>query len=303
MIELAFGESSAGGLKLAKSRKQGDRISGADAESRGTRKELCNASKPRTWSGITMGGSPTDVVALTLALDIGDISDMTTGINARQKLLDTLFADFPGVSDGIVGTNQHALARLKEVKATLEPVRMWVCAGNPAELCGLYLVCHLLFDARTPLSVVRIPEQIEKDNGIVSYRHTGEIIPEDLGAYTAYEEPISELQRCVYANWWRGLVQENAPLRAVINGTLMSVPEDFYDFALRANIPDGEFKVAQLIGNTLGHIPGIGDRWLFLRVQAMSRSGELITVSEATEDHPYSEVVRRNDAVPVRHDF
>ncbi len=293
MIELAFNESSAGGLKLAKSRKQGDRLSGAAGIFGGTRKEQREARKARNWSGITMGGSPMDVEALTLALDIGDISDMDTGINARQKLLEELFADFPGVPDRIGETNKHALARLQEAKATLEPVRMWICAGNPEELCGLYFVCHLLAAALTHLSVVRVPE-IEKDNGIIRYRHSGEIIPEAFGAYTVYEEPISELKRSVYANTWIGLVRENAPLRAVINGSLRGVPKDFYDFALRANMPDGEFKIAQLIGKTLGQIPGVGDRWLFLRIQAMLGSGELITVSAATEDHPYSEVVKRS---------
>ncbi|WP_425804857.1 DUF3658 domain-containing protein [Desulfitobacterium sp. Sab5] len=294
MIELVFGESPVGGLKLAKSMKLGDRISGAVGIFGDTQKEQREARMARNWSGITMGGSPMDVEAVTLALDIGDISDIDTSINARRKLLDELFTDFLGVPDRIAETNKRALARLQEVKATLEPVRMWVCAGNPGELCGLYFVCWLLVDALTPLSVVRVPEQIEKDNGIISYRHTGEIIPEAFGAYTAYEEPINKLRRSVYANTWIGLVHENAPLRAVINGSLIGVPKDFYDFALRANMPDGEFKVAQLIGKTLGQIPGVGDRWLFLRIKAMLRSGELITVSAATEDHPYSEVVKRN---------
>ena len=296
MIELAYNEGSAGGLKLAKSRKHGDHISGASAIIGGTLKEKFEARKPRIWSGTTMGGSPVDVEALTLALDIGDISDMDTGINARKKILDELFADFPDVSESIGETNQHALSRLQKVKETLEPVRMWVCAGNPEELCGMYFVCHLLLNAQTPLFVVRVPEQIEKESGIVHYRHTGEINPEAFGDYVAYEEPISELQRCVYANIWSELVYENAPLRAVINGRLMGVPKDFYDFALRTNIPDGEFKVAQLIGKTLGQISAVGDRWLFLRVQAMLLTGELIMVSEATEDHPYSGVVRRNNA-------
>ncbi|AFM01662.1 DUF3658 domain-containing protein [Desulfitobacterium sp. PCE1] len=237
-----------------------------------------------------------DIEALTLALDIGDISDMDTGVNVHQKLLDELFAEFPGVPDGIGETNKHALVRLQEVKATQEPIRMWVCASNPEELCGLYYACHLLVDALAPLSVVRVPEQIEKDNGIISYHSTRDIVPEAFGAYTACEEPISELRRRVYANTWVGLVHENAPLRAVINGSLMGLPKDFYDFALRANMPDGKFKVAQLIGKTLGQIPGVGDRWLFLRVKAMLESGELIRVSAATEDYPYSEVVKRNFA-------
>jgi hypothetical protein len=172
---------------------------------------------------------------------------------------------------------------------------MWVCAGDPAELCGLYFICRLMADAKTPLSVVRVPEQIQKDNCIINLHSTGEIDPEELGALTKYNEPISGLQHGVYANIWSGLVRENAPLRAVINGSLMGVPRDFYDFALRSNMPDGEFNVAQLIGKTLGRIPGIGDRWLFLRIQAMLESGELIEVSAASDDHPYSGVVKRSN--------
>lgn len=297
MIELAFGESPAGALKLAKSMKQGERLVGAAAVFGGTKEEQLAAKKPRIWSGMTMEGSSKDVEALTLALDIGDISDMDTGMNARKKTLDGLFADFPGVSDEIWKTSQHALTRILEARSTWEHIRMWICPGNPVEVCSSYFVCHLMLDSQTPLSVVRIPEQMMKDNCIISYKSTGEVNPEALGAFTKYEEPISVLQRRIYANIWDDLARENAPLRAIINGSLIGVPENFYDFSLRANMPDGEFKVAQLIGKTLGQISGVGDRWLFLRIQAMIQSGELIEVLAATGDHPYSGVVKRNSEI------
>ncbi len=205
--------------------------------------------------------------------------------------------DFPGVSDGIWKTSQHALIRIQEARLTLEHIRMWICTSNPLEVCSLYFVCHLMIDSQPPLSVVRVPEQMEGDNCIISYKSTGEVNPEAFGALTKYEEPISELQRKIYANIWNDLVHENAPLRAIINGSLIGVPSNFYDFALRANMPDGEFKVAQLIGKTLGQISGVGDRWLFLRIQAMIQSGELIEVSAATEGHPYSGVIKRNSKI------
>jgi hypothetical protein len=299
MIELAFGESPAGALKLAKSMKQGDRLNGAITVIGGAGKQQSEAKEPHHRTGIPIEGSPEDVETLTLALDIGDISDMDSDMHARKKLLDELFADFPSVSEQIWKTNEHALMRLQEAKATLEPIRMWIYVGNPAELCGLYFVCHLMADAQAPLSVVCIPEQIQKDDGIISFNSTGEINPETSGAFTEYEEPISELQRRVYANIWDDLARQNASLRAVINGSLVGVPKDFYDFALRANMPDGDFKVVQLIGKTLSQIPGVGDRWLFLRIQAMLQSGELIAASAATEDHPYSEVVKRNKKIVV----
>jgi len=299
MIELAFGESPAGALKIAKSMKQGECLVGAVAVIGGAKKEHSEAKMPSNWSGMTMEGSSKDVEALTLALDIGDISDMDTDINARKKILDGLFADFPGVSDEMWKTNQHALTRIQEARSTLEHIRMWICTSDPVEVCSLYFVCHLMVDARTPLSVVRVPMQIEKDNSIICYRSTGEIAPEEFGAFTEYEEPISELQRRVYANIWSDLVRENTPLRAIINGNIVSVSDDFYDFSLRANMPDGEFKVAQLIGKTLSQMPGVGDRWLFLRIQTMIKSGELIEISAATGDHPYSEVIKRSSEIII----
>ncbi|MEA5022589.1 hypothetical protein SDC9_23729 [bioreactor metagenome] len=60
-------------------------------------------------------------------------------------------------------------------------------------------------------------------------------------------------------NTWLDLVRENAPLRA--------------------HMPEGEFRITWLIGSTLGQISGVVDRWLFLRVQKMLETGELIRVS------------------------
>ena len=289
MIELAFGESAAGALKVAKSMAPGERIAGAVGVIGGTVKDRREARKPRYWTGKSMEGGPRDVEALTLALDIGDISDM----DVRRKALDDLFGDFPGVPDALWKTDQHALARIEEARKSREPVRMWVSESDPGELCGLYFICHMLADAETPLSAVYIPSRVERDDSMVWYRGTGDITAEEFGAFAEHAAPISGLQREAYAAVWGDLVRENAPLRAVVNGRVIGVPDYFYDFALRANMAEGECLVARLIGKTLNQIPGVGDRWLFLRIQEMIRSGELIEVAAVSDDHPYSGKVRR----------
>ena len=293
MIELAFNESAAGALKMAKSMKQGEILQGAVAVFGGTIEERRKAKKPHAWTGIMMKGTSKDVAALTIALDIGDILDIETSIDGRKRLLDDLFFEYPGVTDEIWKTNQHTLARLQAAKETLEPVRMWIRENDPAELCGLYFICREMADTQTPLLVVCVPAEIENDCSIVNYRNTGDINSEDLGKYTGYEKTVSALQRSVFAQRWKKLVCENAPLRAVVNGTLMSVQEDFYDFALRTNMPEGQFNIAHLIGNTLNNMPSIGDQWLYQRIQAMLQSGELVMVSAAIGDHHYSAVVKR----------
>jgi hypothetical protein len=67
------------------------------------------------------------------------------------------------------------------------------------------------------------------------------------------------------ASHWAELQKENAPLRAVINGRLQSVPENFYDdFILREiALEKNEFHEANLIGRIFGKYQlGIGDGWL-----------------------------------------
>lgn len=52
---------------------------------------------------------------------------------------------------------------------------------------------------------------------------------------------------------WNDLVKDNSPLRAVINGTVLGVPEDFYDFQIWKELTHKPIKEARLIGDILGH--------------------------------------------------
>lgn len=288
MIELTFGRSTAVALKIAKSIENGTLIRSTERNRPGV---LENYLRPAYY----IGGSSKEVEALELELDMGDISGMDADIAARKKALVELYAAFPRSFDKRWESVMQTIRRLQEAKKTLEPIRMWICNSDPAEVCGLYFVCHMLVDAEMPISVIRIPSEIEKEDCIVSYGSTGEMGSEDLGSFTKYEEEISQLKRSVYAHVWSDLVRENAPLRAIVNGSVISVPADFYDFALRANIREVEpIKIGRLIGEALGKAPGAGDEWLFSRIQKMIQSGELIEVSKAEEGEAYSAIVKRN---------
>ena len=76
---------------------------------------------------------------------------------------------------------------------------------------------------------------------------------------------------------WRQLQAENAPLRAVVNGQLHSVPVDFYDGMLLSRLPEAgqTLRLAELIGWTLAECrPGIGDWWLARRAEVLAAQGK-----------------------------
>lgn len=228
------------------------------------------------------------VLPLTLALDIGDIAGIEDDMHSRREVLEALFGDFPGVPREIWRSNLRTLERLRGAGRTGEAVRVWVKEDDPAELCGLYFICHMLGNGN--IELVRIPAEWEESE-CVSQIHSSDELTQ-LDGLVEQAEALSSTRRDAYAMRWEMLQRENAPLRAVINGRIMGVPEDFYDFALRANLPNGECPLAQIIGKAMAQLPGVGDRWLFLRLQAMLRAGELTEISPPDAEHPYTGVVR-----------
>lgn len=99
------------------------------------------------------------------------------------------------------------------------------------------------------------------------------------------------------ASCWRTLQNENAPLRVVLNGRLISMLENLYDPVIIREIESesGEFQEVMIVGRVLGKYQlGIGDSWIALRIEEMIHAGRLETVTETAENMPlYHRVLKR----------
>ena len=291
MIEICFGESLAGSLKYALVMKQGVNKGGACAVAGGTRKEraqaLREAQKP--WQGERIDAKPDDVFPLSLALDWGDLSDLPE----RRETLGALMGEFDGVVDSLLRSNAKTLRRLADAREGGEPVRVWFFPCDPNDLCALYFLCDFFRDAKTQLSIVELPVYEERDSVRIEYRGACDMPPERLGAAAKETRLLSSIERRTYAARWRELCGENAPLRAFVNGQVLSVPADFYDFVIRRCLPSGEFVLAQALGKALNNLPCVGDRPLYLRLKEMEARGEITLVSPAKKgETPYAAVYR-----------
>ena len=144
------------------------------------------------------------------------------------------------------------------------------------------------------MSVVTLPPwRALSDNAVETYLGWGEVAPELFGHFLSREEPLPPAVLGVLAGRWRELQEENAPLRAVINGSVRGVGEDFYDPLLRRHIPEGRTKIGRIIGEVLGREkPGIGDTWFSERIRWMLSTGGLRMVEEDREMF-YSSTVER----------
>ena len=303
MLELCFDMSTRGALRVAQhcgrggkgavgvivaASDQGDPAV-AEQEARRAAEAFRRHQEELEREAIPLGGDPGDVMTLSLGLDMGDIREPLGEV--RHQLLKQWY-DWDEVADRDWGRCLEAAEHLKAVGPG-DTVRIWV-DRTPASACGLLHAASLLKDTKAAVHVVALPPWRERPDGVVeTYLGWGEVEPERFGHFLSREEPVPPLALGAMAHRWEVLQKENAPLRAVVNGQIRSVGEDFYDGLIRRHIPEGQTKIANIIGNVLGQErPGIGDVWLAERIRWMLSTGELRMVREDKEMF-YSSVVER----------
>ena len=288
MLELCFDMSTRGALRVAQhcgrggkgavgvivaASDQGDPAV-AEQEARRAAEAFRRHQEELEREAIPLGGDPGDVMTLSLGLDMGDIREPLGEV--RHQLLKQWY-DWDEVADRDWGRCLEAAEHLKAVGPG-DTVRIWV-DRTPASACGLLHAASLLKDTKAAVHVVALPPWRERPDGVVeTYLGWGEVEPERFGHFLSREEPVPPLALGAMAHRWEVLQKENAPLRAVVNGQVRSVGEDFYDDLIRRHIPEGQTKIAPIIGNVLG--------------QERLSTGELRMVREDREMF-YSSVVER----------
>ena len=157
-------------------------------------------------------------------------------------------------------------------------VRVWL-DQTPGSRCGFLASAGALAHSHARVTAALLPEWVAHPDGTtVTYSGWGEAGPEELPALleTCCREVPAVLLGGLAHRWMR-LEEENAPLRAVVNGRLHSVPADFYDGMLLSRLPQAgrSIRLAELIGRTLGECqPGIGDWWLVRRAEILAGEGK-----------------------------
>lgn len=298
MIEILFTESAAGSMKMAKGIKNivgsstavlimnDDGAEPAVEELERERVKVEEEHRRKRENSIPVEGTAREVVCFPLNLSMGDISEPFSDERAKY-LQSTVLIGGPNFAR--IGAELMATARrsLERVQAAVEPVRIWT-SRNPDEACGF---CHILtcLPADADIRVVELPETEVVDGEMRTYTGWGEISPYELGRFQEMERPLTEAERRFYAALWRELQTENGPLRAVVNGRLVSVGSDFYDGIILREIkrqPE-RFHEGRLIGEILGRYQlGLGDSLIALRIEEFISRGILIPVMEPEEDRP-----------------
>ncbi|MBR6610075.1 MAG: DUF1835 domain-containing protein [Oscillospiraceae bacterium] len=316
MLEILFTESAAGGLKYSKNYGKGEyrphtavavltevgkQLS--DAELELYKKEAEEKERLHWEKAVPMDIDSRDVVALPFALSTGDVSEDYPA-EKRLKYFDQLMSIYPDFNDNKetekwFGKMQASLDRVLKAVKDNQPVRLWY-SDNPDELCGLYHIVYLIdkFNPQAKIYTVKLPAQyISEDGSVISYNGWGDVPPREWHIHFKTEKMTRSFKTLCLTNW-RRLKADNAPVRAMLNGLMHSLPEDIYDSFIIKEIQqmDTQFRQALVIGSVLGKYQlCIGDAFIAYRMEKMIDSGMLTVVQPSEKGSPlYHRTVKRN---------
>lgn len=299
MIEVLFGESEAASMKAAKSMKIVGYVNGP------TSVLVTGKETPpeRTFAG-WLEGTSEDVVCLGFMLDIGNIKEPIDS-PYRKNLIYSMYAQNqyvknPEIDQELKLTGEvylNELLRLKEYLENGETIRVWY-SDTPYSICGFYSLCQILQKYKNEIHIVKLPEYMVRKTSIISYRNWGEVSAEEFAEFLTYESVLTKEEVRMYAQLWTELTEDNSPLRAMINGKVTGVSEDFYDFLIWKRLTRKPIKEARLIGDILGCFQiGMGDWWFARRIEHFIQQDKIKVINDS--ENKYARVICIADTISV----
>lgn len=287
MIEILFHESEAASMKAAKNTIVVGTVNGPTA--------VFTAGKkvpPQTPFTGWIEGTAEEVICLGFMLDIGNIKEPADSVY-RKELIYSMYAQNQWEPD-IEWENEinkageiyiRELFRLKQFLNQGEPVRIWY-SDAPYSRCGFYHLCRILEKYENEIRVVKLPEYAVREKNITIYKNWNEVAAEEFAGFLSYEKRLSKEEVRMYSILWNDLVEDNSPLRAVVNGKVLGVPEDFYDFQIWKRLTKKPVKEARLIGDILGYSQiSIGDLWYAKRIEHYIQHKKIRVVEDSVNKY------------------
>lgn len=291
MIEVLFGESEAASMKVAKNTVIAGHVDGP------TSVWIARKKTPpeRDFTG-WVEGTREEVICLGFMLDIGNIKESVDS-QYRKNLLYSMYTQNQYGRNmeideelRLIGkVYENELLRLRKYLEDGESIRIWY-SDAPYSKCGFYSLCQMVQNYNIDVHVVKLPEYVVRKTSIISYRNWGEVSAEEFAGFLSRERVLAKEEVRMYALLWIELIEDNSPLRAVINGRLTGVQDDFYDFLIWKRLTYKPVKEARLIGDILGCFQiGVGDWWFAKRIDYFIQQDKIKVLEDS--ENKYARII------------
>lgn len=206
---------------------------------------------------IMHNGTVKSVANLDLHLDVGNLSE---GIfsKKRKAAINALYRDPWLYGESIYNwrywkKKTETLERIKEHARNGGEVRVWY-SMDVKDLCGYMFLLSELKDINCEVWGVLL--QASPDWLACADGGWGQIERGDVESFLRSAWKVPPGERAQYAKKWEELCTQPWTLRTCMNGTVIGVPEDFFDSLLLSYIPQGEFRMMEVLGELIRNCGG-----------------------------------------------
>ncbi len=226
-----------------------------------------------------------NVLCIGYALDVGPI-DYDGNMKERKDIFKRLEFPFEFSKceiDDFFERQQKDIKVLLDFAETHEHIRFWR-SREPHNLCAFAYTCYLLSNKKCDISYIDLPEDMLSWSFVPSNKYC---------EYLHLEEKLDLNTKQFYINKWIELKNENASMRAIVNGSLTSVDKSFYDCFILSSITEEGIFIADAIMNISNDYRlGISPYLIYLRIMAMINENKLQLLRFDSSD-PFKSFVKK----------
>ena len=190
---------------------------------------------------------------------------------------------------------QIELKRANKAQKTLrnfllkgQEIRLWL-SNNANDRCGLYWFCNLAKDYESKIFVVSCPgyeyDDI-KDKATENRNWASFSNPYFMAEFAKESRTLNKNEISAYSQTWGYIVKENAPLRILVDDSIIGVKESFFDDIILGFVSDEPKSQASVMGEILGKWQGGCDAaFISERIEHLIGNNKIKVVEEKVDEN------------------
>ena len=231
-------------------------------------------------------GKKQKVICLPMYLSLGKIN-ADNPYDLRCKVVTALMSIYPQadqLAKEVVQSIQQGITCLKQAFNAGEDILVWY-SDVSGDLCGVYWVASQILhqNKQCKMYITKLP--------YTPHVSSDTFFEEDIVSKKVVQllANAAVADSCSLAEQWEELKQQDADMRAVVNGKLISAPITLYDSYIWKLIDEQPpvFCQAVVVGGVIGRYNlGITDKQVALRMQQFINDKKLKVVKHSLPDEP-----------------
>lgn len=177
--------------------------------------------------------------------------------------------------------------KLYQFLTSVQPFRLWL-SNTANDYCGLLWFCNMMRDYDNAISVVWCPGyEYDDRTNISSIKSAWEFLnnPYLLVDNIDNAQALSKAQIDAYSREWERVAAENSKLRILIDNTIVSVNDNFFDSIILGFVGHVPEKKVSIMGRILGKWRGCDVAFISERIEHLISAQQIIICEENVDEN------------------